>query len=319
MIIIDPRIHSLVNNENYEGVNDCFELLIGSITFRKDEKMKISIVIPCYRSEKTIETVYLEIVKEFEKKKQHSYEIIAVNDCSPDNVLEVLIKLAQKDPCFKVIDCAKNMGKHAALMAGFHYAAGDYIVCMDDDGQCPTEYIWDLITPLEEGYDLAMAKYGTKTQSRFKNFGSKMNDWMMTTALGKPKDFQFANFCAFKAFVVKEIIKYDEPYSYVNGLLLRTTRNIINIPMQERERFSGTGGYNFRKSLELWLNGIIGYSVLPLKIAFYAGVLFSLIGLLVGIVSIITKITSSTWTPGVMDLIGIILFAAGIIMFFWGS
>lgn len=103
--------------------------------------MDLSFVIPCYRSEKTIELVYQELVSVLSAKKNYTYEIILVNDSSPDNVMEIMEKLAHNDKKVKVVDFAKNMGKHAALMAGFKVSRGDYVVCLDDDGQCPVDQL----------------------------------------------------------------------------------------------------------------------------------------------------------------------------------
>lgn len=280
--------------------------------------MKISFVIPCYRSEKTIEKVYEEIVQVVDSHADAEYEIIAVNDASPDHVLDVLVSLAESDSKVKVIDCAKNMGKHAALMAGFKYAQGEYVVCTDDDFQCPMDHLWELIEPLEQGYDVAMAQYGKKNQSSFKNFGSKMNDLMMTYMIGKPKDFQFANFCAMKLFLVKEMIKYDNPYSYVNGLILRSTNKIINVPMKERGRLEGTGGYTFKKSMALWINGATAFSVLPLRLATCLGLISGALGFIVGLIACIVGLMNPMLDPSLILIICSVFFVGGILMLLLG-
>lgn len=115
------------------------------------------------------------------------YEIITINDCFPDDVINVLIDLTRKDDKLKVIDLAKNVGKHAAVMAGYSVANGDVIVNLDDDGQCPMDKLWKLIEPLNNGYDISIAKYPVKKQSSFKNFGSRNNSIMAQYLIGKPK------------------------------------------------------------------------------------------------------------------------------------
>ncbi|MBD5103973.1 MAG: glycosyltransferase, partial [Ruminococcaceae bacterium] len=137
--------------------------------------MKFSFVIPCFRSELTVEDVISEIHSKMSEKKAIDYEIIAVNDCSPDNVLSVLKNIAAADDQVKVIDLAKNGGKHAAIMAGYSIVTGDIIINLDDDGQCPLDKLWDLTEPLFGNYDISIAKYPTKKQSMFKNFGSAIN------------------------------------------------------------------------------------------------------------------------------------------------
>ena len=279
---------------------------------------KLSFVIPCYRSEKTIRSVYDEIVAVVGREPEYSYEIVTVNDASPDNVLDVLVDLSEKDRNVKVVDCAKNMGKHAALMAGFRYATGDIIVCVDDDYQCPVDQLYRLLEPLNHGYDVSMAQYGKKAQSKLKNIGSWGNAMMMTYMLGKPKDFQFANFAAIKRFVVDEMIRYDNPYSYVNGLILRTTAKYTNVPMKERERLSGTGGYNLRKSLALWINGFTAFSIRPLRLATALGAACTLVGVVLCIIDIIRRIASAGPVVSLMPVLAAVFFVGGLVMLLLG-
>lgn len=179
------------------------------------------------------------------------FEIIAFNDSSPDRVYEVLKGLAQGSDSIKIIDFAKNMGKHAALMAGYAYACGDVIVSLDDDGQCPIFELQRLLEPLSNGYDIAIARYPIKKGKFVKRFGSKVNDYMARFLIGKPKELQLSNFSAMKAFICKELLCYNNPYSYIDGLFLRSTSRIANVQMEYRERLEGETGYTFRKSLSL--------------------------------------------------------------------
>ncbi|MBR2737931.1 MAG: glycosyltransferase [Lachnospiraceae bacterium] len=277
---------------------------------------KISFVIPCYRSENTVRSVYEEIREVIGQKTDYCYEIIAVNDCSPDNVLQVLVSIADEDQNVKVVDCAKNMGKHAALMAGFHFVSGEIVVCVDDDFQCPMDQLWRLLEPLNAGYDVSMAKYGRKAQSSLKNVGSLGNELMMRWMLGKPRDFQFTNFAAMKRFVVEEMTRYDNAYSYVNGLVLRSTSKYVNVPMEERERLSGTGGYTFKKSLLLWVNGLTAFSVLPLRLATILGLICTVFGLALGIICIVRAVLGALQiiAPG----LAAVFFVGGLLMLLIG-
>lgn len=280
--------------------------------------MKFSFVIPCYHSELTIKDVIDEIRCKMMERSDCDYEIIAVNDCSPDSVLLILKELAENNGKLKVIDLAKNSGKHAAVMAGYSVAKGDVIINLDDDGQCPMDKLWDLIEPLNNGYDISMAKYPEKKQSTFKNFGSKINAIMSQFLIGKPKSLYISNFSAMKRFVVDEIIRYDKPYPYIEGLMLRTTSKIYNVEMEERERAAGVGHYTFIKSLKLWLNGFTAFSVKPLRISTILGAICALIGFVFGTVTIINKLIHPEMQAGYSSTMAVLLFIGGMIMMMLG-
>ena len=280
--------------------------------------MVLSFVIPCYRSEKTVTLVIEEIIKTVSEKNEYDYEIIAVNDCSPDNVYDVLKECAKKNKKLKVIDLAKNVGKHAALMAAFAEVQGDYVICLDDDGQCPIDYLWELIEPLNNGYDMSVAKYPKNKQAFYKNIGSKMNSMMTRVLLDKPKDFVFSNFVARKRFVCEKIIEYKNPYPYLEGISLSITRNIAFVPMEERSRISGITGYSLRKSISLWLNGFTAFSVKPLRISSFIGLICAIIGFVFGIVTIVRKFVVSNVSVGWSSTISIMLFIGGLLMLMLG-
>lgn len=277
-----------------------------------------SFVIPCYHSEQTINSVVNEIQSKMSERSDLDYEIIAVNDCSPDNVLKVLKQLAQENNRIKIVDLAKNGGKQAAMMAGYHFAKGEIIINLDDDGQCPLDKLWELVKPLDDGYDMVYAKYPRKTQSVLKNLGSKVNSIMAITLIGKPKALQISNFSAMKRFVMDELIKYDNPYPYISGLVLRTTSKICNVEMEERERTSGVGHYTFKRSLKLWLNGFTSFSVKPLRISTVLGAICALIGFVFGIITIIHKLLNPDMQAGYSSTMAVILFIGGMIMMMLG-
>jgi undecaprenyl-phosphate 4-deoxy-4-formamido-L-arabinose transferase len=279
--------------------------------------MKISFVIPCYRSEKTVGGVIAEIIQTVEKS-DYDYEIICVNDCSPDDVWRVLKDLAGCNPKIKAISLAKNMNKPSARMAGFNYATGDYVVSVDDDGQCPVDKLFDLMKPLSEGYDVALAKYPKKKQSAFKNFGSWLNSVMAQAMINKPKDLQISNFSVSKKFVIDEIIKYDLPYPYFSGLLLRTTRKIVNVPMEERSRKEGKSTFTFAKLVAMWMNGLTAFSVKPLRLASIIGCLYAFLGFLYGGYTIFYKLTHHALPKGYSSTMTVNMFTYGIILLMLG-
>ena len=281
----------------------------------------ISFIIPCYASEGSVALVMQEIrdVVAQRAAEGYDYQIVAVNDCSPDGVLRVLREEAAKDPKVLVIDLAKNGGRHNALLCGCHYADGDYIVFIDDDQQCPADRLWDLLAPLTDGdYDVAIAKYPKKTQSRFKNFGSGVNDVVATWLLGKDPNLKFSNFSVMKRFVKDEVIKYTNPYPYLSGLMLRATSRVTNVEMEERERKIGVGHYSFRKSFSLWMNSFTAFSVKPLRFATMCGIVFAILGALMTVFVVVRKLLIPSIALGYSSTMAIILFTSGMIMFMLG-
>ena len=279
----------------------------------------ISFIIPCYASEGSVGLVIDELREIVRQKPAFDYQIIAVNDCSPDGLMDVLRTYAAADPKVIAVDLAKNGGRHNALMCGCHFAEGDYVVFIDDDQQCPADRLWDLMAPLTEGnYDVAIAKYPKKKQSGFKNFGSYVNDSVATWLLGKSRDLKFSNFSVMRKFVRDEIIKYTNPYPYMSGLMLRSTKRVCNVEMEERERTIGVGHYNFRRSFALWLNSFTAFSVKPLRIATTCGMLFAFLGALMVIYTVVHKLLVPTTAIGYSSLMAMLLFIGGMIMFMLG-
>ena len=280
---------------------------------------KISFGIPCYNSAKTIPFVIDEIHSTMAKvKDRYDYEIVAVVDGSPDNVFDILKEIAEKDKKVKVINFAKNYGQPNARMGTLKYATGDYVVCMDDDGQCPVDHIMELIEPLENGADITIADYPEKKQSWFKNFGSNFNTFTSRIVLDVPNDFRSSNFYAMKRFVRNQIVLYKNPYPFMDGLISQATKSIAYAKMEERERMSGTTGYTLKKLLGLWLNGFTAFSVVPLRISSLMGFLCAIAGFALGIFTLIRKIIIVDVPMGWSSTIAVILFVGGLIMLMLG-
>ena len=280
----------------------------------------LSFVIPCYRSEKTIEKVAEEIRETVAQREGYDYEIICVNDCSPDDVYSVLVKMAAEDPKVKVVNLAKNMGKHCAVMAGYSVVEGDYVVNLDDDCQSPVYELWKLLEPLEnDDYDVATAVYNEKKESRFKRMGSDLNLWVSEIMLDKPKGLRFENFSVMKRFVCDEMIKYKNPYPYMEGLILRVTKKITGVQMDQRDRGDdNVSGFTLGKSISLFANGFTSFSIKPLRIATVVGTIFAIIGFLYGLIVVIRRLIDPSVPLGYSSMMAIILFSNGLIMFLLG-
>lgn len=223
---------------------------------------RISFVIPCYRSEQTLPKVIEEInTKMSTMSDSYSYDIVLVNDCSPDNTYKTIEELAKAQDNILGINLAKNFGQHAALMAGLRHSTGDIVVCLDDDGQTPADEVDKLLAEIENGQDVVYARYAHKKHSIFRNFGSWLNEKMLQILLGKPKDLYVGSYFAVRRFVVDEILRYDKSYPYLMGLVLRTTKRIANVDVNHRDREIGSSGYTLGKLLTLWMNGFTAFQL----------------------------------------------------------
>lgn len=279
---------------------------------------KISFVIPCYRSEKTLPGVVAEIEEKMKNLARYEFEIILVNDCSSDGTFEVIRKLCREHENIKGIDFARNFGQHSALMAGLRHSDSDYVVCLDDDGQTPADEVDKLLDKLEEGYDAVYAKYDHKQHSLFRNFGSKLNERMTRIMLGKPKELYISSYFAVKRFVVEDMVRYENSYPYVIGLVLRSTRNIANVSVNHREREVGVSGYTLKKLIGLWFNGFTAFSVKPLRIATGIGAFSAVAGFFYGIYTIVKRLINPDVPMGFSSTMAAIVFFGGMIMLMLG-
>jgi len=281
------------------------------------ENIKLSFVIPCYKSEKTIDTVVLNLEKTL-KNKTDKYEIILINDNSPDKTLDHILRLSKENKKIKIINLSKNFGQHAAIMAGLNNLKGEIVTCLDDDGQTPPNEVFKLINEINEGYDIVFGEYKEKHHSKLRNIASKLNELMAQWLIDKPKKIKITSFFSCKNFIVKEIIKYKNPYPYVIGLLLRSSNNIKNVEINHKNRLYGKSNYSFLKLIQLWSNGFTAFSVKPLRVATYSGFIFALTGFIFAIYTILNKLTNPKAIMGYASTISIIIFIGGILMIMLG-
>ena len=279
---------------------------------------KLSYVIPCYRSEHTLAAVVEEITRTMAALPQYDYEIVLVNDCSPDGTLNTIRSLVAADPHVQGVDLARNFGQHAALMAGFHQCSGDIIVCLDDDGQTPADEVGKLLDKIEAGYDVVYASYDNKRQAGWRNLGSWVNSKMTEIMLGKPPELVVNSYFAARRFVVDEMLRYEHCYPYVIGLVLRSTKHICNVPVHHRAREEGRSGYTLGKLLGLWMNGFTSFSVKPLRIASHFGTLSAVAGFLYMIYIIINHFTRHTAPLGWASTTALLLLLGGVILLVLG-
>lgn len=282
--------------------------------------MLISFVIPCYRSAKTVGRVVETIQNTVASREGFESEIILVNDCSPDDTFKVIEELTEKYDNVVGIDIAKNSGQSCATMAGLRYSRGDLVAVSDDDGQTPIETVFEFYDKMQSGnYDVVCARYGERgNRSFFRKLGSKANDAMIKYCLDKPDDINTSVYFLAKRFVVDEMIKYNNAYPHMGGLLLRTTYNIGNVDLVQKDRLEGSSGYSLKKLMSLWINGLTTFSIKPLRAAVFFGGTMSLLGFLTIIILVIQKLAGGDIALGWTSLIATNILVGGIILIVLG-
>lgn len=285
------------------------------------KREKISFVIPCYNSTNTIDAVVQEIKQVMrDKMAGYDHEIVLVNDGSPDGTTyNAIKKIVAKEQDIKGINLSKNFGQPSAVMAALNYTDGDYVVCGDDDGQTPFNELPKLFEKINEGYDLVEAKYVVREKrSLFRRLGTFLNENMATWLIAKPAGLELTTYWVVKRFVVDQMVAYPNSYPYLGGLMLRTTQNACNVDVTHRERLSGKSGYNIKKMASLWLNGFTSFSVKPLRLMTWIGILIAITGFIYGIIIIINKLIDPSVNAGYSSLMSVNLFMFGIVFFFMG-
>lgn len=280
--------------------------------------ISLSVVIPVYCGSKTIG----RLVDRLTEHLGHVFrlEFVLVNDCSPDDSAEVCRAIARDNEQVKFLNLSRNFSEHNAVMCGLNYASGDYVVIMDDDFQNPPSEVIKLVEEIDKGFDVVFSYYDEKKHHFVRNLGSNFNNWVASLLIGKPKDLYLSSFKVISRFVVDELIKYDGPYPYIDGLILRFTRNYSRVLVEHDAREEGKSGYTVRKLVGLWLNMFTNFSILPLRVASMMGLVVSAVGIIIAIAFTIEKLLNpdlpAGWASLVVSLFligGIQLFALGMI------
>lgn len=250
-----------------------------------EDDLRLSVVIPVYNSEDTIEALVRKCADEL-RAAHPNLEFVLVNDGSRDGSDgAVRALLADPPPCrVRYLRLARNFGEHNAVVCGLAHCTGDRAVIIDDDFQNPPEEISKLVTRLDEGFDVVYSRYEVKHHHWFRNLGSWFNDRVAVVMLKKPKGLYLSSFKCLNRFAIDCVVGYSGPYPYIDGLILRSTRSIGTQVCRHAERSAGRSNYTLRRLISLWLNMFTSFSVAPLRLATYLGLTMAAIGLLLVVV-----------------------------------
>ena len=272
----------------------------------------LSVVVPVYGSANILPQLTAQLAALFaERFPEQRCEVVFVHDCGPDDAWGAIRALAAQHEWVRGIDLQKNAGQHNAIMAGLQHAQGAIIVTMDDDLQHSPSDIPAIVDAIRGGADLCYAQFADKKHALWKRAGSAFNDAVANRLLKKPKGLYLSPFRGMTANLRDEALRYGGPFVYLDGLLLQGTQNIATVAVRHHARQDGRSGYSLRKSISLWLQMATSFSVVPLRVVSFAGLISSAFGFLFAALAFVEKLRNPETPVGWTSLIIVILIASG--------
>lgn len=281
---------------------------------------KISVIVPCYNEEEAIPFFYRKIAMVTEDMSDYDFEIIFVNDGSYDSTIDVIHKLADEDTRVKYLDFSRNFGKEAAIYAGLSHATGDYGVIMDADLQDPPELLPEMMNYIKnEGYDsVATRRVTRKGEPAVRSFFARrfyhlINKLSKTEIVDGARDYRLMN----RKFI-DAILELSEYNRFSKGLFGWVGFKTKWIEFENVNRIAGETKWSFWKLLLYSIEGIIGFSTLPLAVSAFLGILFCIVAFIFIIVIIVRTLVFGDPTSGWPSLACIILLVSGVQLFCMG-
>ena len=272
----------------------------------------ISIIIPVFNSENTIEILVNNIVQTL--GEHYKFEIILINDASKDSSEEKCKKLLDEYSSIVLYSLSKNVGEHNSVMAGLNKCSGDYAVIMDDDLQHSVDSLLELIKfgiKEKNNFDVVYTYYDKMKYNFFRNLGRKFNNFIANLLLDKPKFLYLSSFKLINRFLITEIVKYRSPFTYIDGIILGITSRIGRIKVVHDQRSHGRSGYTIRKLLQVWSSMFTGFSVVPLRLSLILGSMLSILGFIFALLTFIERIIDNTVPSGYATIIIAVTIFAG--------
>ena len=270
----------------------------------------LSIVVPVYNGANSV-GILVDALSALQIPGGH--EVILVNDGSRDNSLAVCKALLAKATIpLTLVELARNFGEHNAVMAGLRHARGAYIITMDDDLQNPPGEVTKLWQHAASGHwDVVYTFYAIKQHAWWRNLGSRFTNWCADQLIDKPQGVYLSSFRCMSAFAVEQILHYDGPFPYVDGLLMQVTRHIDRLQVDHIVRAQGRSNYTLRRLIRLWLNMFLNFSVMPLRLSAMLGLVLAGAGGLFGVAVLIEAMIRET-PPGYASLMAVLLLVSGV-------
>ncbi len=249
----------------------------------------LSVVVPVYNGAATVGALVAALGA---LEVPGGLEIVLVNDGSPDTSGDVCRALLHTSAVpLTYVEHARNYGEHNAVMTGLRHARGAFVITMDDDLQNPPEEVVRLfLHTRDRGYDVVYTRYAEKKHEGWRNLGSRFANRVADMLLDKPRGLYLSSFRCMSRLVVDGITRYEGPYPYVDGLIMQVTQRLGSLEVMHLPRAEGVSNYTIRRLVRLWLNLAVNFSLLPLRLAVFAGVAMGALGAIGALVVVLSAL-----------------------------
>jgi len=278
-----------------------------------ENKPHISVVSPIYRAEKIVSEL-VKLLHENLQKITGNYEIILINDNSPDNSWLAVVNECEKDKRVKGIDLSRNFGQHYAITAGLSYAKGEWVVVMDCDLQDRPDEIPNLYTKAQEGYDSVFAQRIERQDSFFKQLFSKIFYALFSYLTDTKQDSTVANFGIYNRKVVDAILTMKDSIRFFPTMVQWVGFRKFYLPVQHAERYEGKTSYNFKRMIHLALENIIAFSDKPVRLTVKIGFIISVLSFLLALYNIFAHFMGIIQVEGFTTTVFSIWFVGGLVL-----
>jgi glycosyltransferase involved in cell wall biosynthesis len=279
--------------------------------------VKISAVIPVFNSEALVGQTVDRTVACFEKHGL-CYEILLINDGSPDKSWEIVRNKARANPHIVAINLLRNYGQHTAMFCGLQHSRGDFVITLDDDLQNPPEEMIHLIDKAKEGHDVVFGRFRQKQHAPYRRLGTRIIGVINERIFHKPPALVLSNFRLIRRDVVNRICGYQTNYPYIQGLVLMFATNPANVLVEHAERPIGKSNYNFIRIARLVMAILFNYSSVPLRIVSTIGIAVSVLSLGLGLLYFLRALVIGTTVPGWTSVVVLLSLLNGISMLMIG-
>lgn len=279
---------------------------------------RVSVVIPLYNSADCVAKLFDELDR---IEVEGGHEIVLVNDGSSD---ETAAKVRELLPGVKApltfVDLRRNFGEHNAVLTGYRYSRGDFVVNIDDDLQNPVDEALRLVEHADsKDYDVVYSAFETKQHSDFRNLGSWLTNKAADFLIDKPRGLYLSSFRCVRGDLARQIASQERPYPYIDGTIFQHTHRVGTLLVEHRGRVAGESSYTLRRLVRLWLSMFLSFSTMPLRLATLLGLVFATLGLL-GVLGVLIEILffDIANVPGWASLMIVLFVFSGVQLFVLG-